>query len=274
MQRRGGGNGDSPPRGPAARRTPTGPTPGERGRKLSGPEVLARKIQHIQVTTGVPLEVARLVALGRLDLNEAIKRMAFADEVTSLITRHGLDRALATQVALGHADLDRALRKRRVAAFIAAGRGRDVLEAAAASGVELVVGVHGRLLLRVRVAKCEPYEIHGINLDNNEAVLLHKTRLKFACEAARWQKARKAMVWDSDRKARTVEPILRPQERFACSNGRLGEVLDRQAEVTVTLVEGEVFVGPLAWVGRWEVGLRTKGGDVVIFRHAIDDLRD
>ncbi len=274
MQLRGGGNGGSPPRGPAVRRPLKGPTAGEAERKLSGPEVLARKIQHIQDSTGVTLEVARLVALGRLDLNEAVKRMAFADEVTSLITRHGLDRALATQVALGHADLDRALRKRRVAALLVAGRGHDVLEAAVASGAELVVGVHGRVLQRLRVTACAPYEIQTINLDNNEALLLHKTRLKFACEASRWPKARKAMVWDPVRKARNVEPILRPQERFACSNGRLCDVLDRQVEATITLVEGEVFVGPLAWVGRWEVGLRTKGGDVVIFRHAIDDLCD
>lgn len=240
----------------------------------TGPEALAAKVEHIRKTTGVPLETARLVALGRLDLNDAIKRMAFADEVTSLMARHDLDRALATQVALGHADLQKALRKRRVDALIQASLSRDILEAAARSGAELVLGVHGRQLLRARITEVTAYDVHILDVEQNETSVVHKTRLKFACEAGAWQKARKAMVWGTARKLRTVEPIVRPQDRFGCSNRRLGEVLDRNVEASITLLEGEVFTGHLAWVARWEVGLRTKGGDVAIFRHAIDDFRD
>ncbi|GDX81213.1 hypothetical protein LBMAG42_30240 [Deltaproteobacteria bacterium] len=284
MLRRGGGSdGQGPKGGGASPRAGAPPPKGAPKRRsaspagsggLSGAEALAAKVEQIRKTTGVPLETARLVALGRLDLNDAIKRMAFADEVTSLMARHELDRALATQVALGHADLQKALRKRRVDALIQASMSRDILETAAKSGAELVLGVHGRQLLRARITEITAYDVHLLDLEKNEASILHKTRLKFACEAAPWQKARKAMVWDSARKLRTVEPITRPQDRFGCSNRRLGEALDRNAETTITLLEGEVFTGHLAWVARWEVGLRTKGGDVAIFRHAIDDFRD
>src|SRR5262245_51971383 len=130
---------------------------GRGGRRPSAPPKpaaapsLAEKVEKIQRSTGVPVDVARQVALGRLDLNEAIKRMAFADEVNGLMTRHGLDRALANQIALGHADLERALRRRRVHARLEADRDRDVLVSAAAAGTELVVGVHGRQLVRVRL---------------------------------------------------------------------------------------------------------------------------
>lgn len=264
------GAGGSERRGPPNRRA--APPSGSGG--VKGAEALAAKVEQIRKTTGVPLETARLVALGRLDLNDAIKRMAFADEVTSLMARHELDRALATQVALGHADLQKTLRKRRVDALIQASMNRDILESAVKSGAELVLGVHGRQLLRARVTEVTAYDVHLLDPEKNEASVVHKTRLKFACEAGAWQKARKAMVWDSARKLRTVEPITRPQDRFGCSNRRLGEALDRDVEATITLLEGEVFTGHLGWVARWEVGLRTKGGDVAIFRHAIDDFRD
>lgn len=222
----------------------------------------------------MPLEVARLVAQGRLDLNEALKRMAFMDQVTSTMARHGLDRALATQVALGHADLERVLRKRRVDEHLETSRDRDVFAAALKSGAEQVIGVHGRQLVRGRVVGDEPYEVEVVDLDQNATVRLHKTHIKFVCEGSSWPKARKAMTWDAVRKARAVEPILRPQQRFGCSNRRLGEAWDKKGEVTITLVEGEVFTGALAWVARWELGLHTKGGHIVILRHALDDFRE
>ena len=82
------------------------------------------------------------------------------------------------------------------------------------------------------------------------------------------------MTWDPVRKARELTPILKPQKRFGCSNRRLGEVWDKKAEATITLVEGEVFVGTVAWVARWELGLHTKGGDIAVLRHALDDFRN
>jgi sRNA-binding regulator protein Hfq len=230
------------------------------------------RAQELHKTAGIPMDLAKQVALGRLDLNEVLKQLAFRDEVAALMARHGLDRALATQVTLGQADLEKVLRRKRVDAQLAANRERDILESAKGSGHELVLGVHGRQLLHARVLATTPYEVAYHDLELGTDGTVHKTRLKFAAEAAAWPKARKAMTWDAARKARVVEPILRPQDRFGCSNRRLGEALDRKLEVTVTLLEGEIFVGHIAWVARWEFGLHTKGGDVSIFRHAIDDF--
>jgi len=218
--------------------------------------------------------VAKAVAQGRLDLNEALKRMAFADEVNALMARHGLERALATQVAMGHAELDRVLRKRRIETHLHDNRERDVFVSSARSGAPQVVGVYGRVLLNVKVLADGPYEVQVRDLDKGEDVALHKTQVKFVCDAQVWSKARKAMTWDAVRKARQVSPILRPQQRFGCSNRRLGEAWDNKGEVVVTLAEGEVFTGTIAWIGRWELGLRTKGGDIALLRHAFDDFRE
>ena len=58
---------------------------------------------------GMPFQMALAVAHGRLDLNEALERMARNDRILRLMKKHDLSRALATQVALGQADLDRVL---------------------------------------------------------------------------------------------------------------------------------------------------------------------
>jgi len=218
------------------------------------------------------MEFAVLVAQGRVDLNDVLKKLAQRDEVTGLMARHGLDRALATQIALGQADLERVLRRKRVDAELATHRDRDVLESAKAGGTELVLGLHGRQLVHARILETTPYELRYLDVEAKAEATVHKTRLKFAADAHAWQKARKAMTWDSARKARAVEPIVRPQDRYGCSNRRLGEAWERKVEVTVTLLEGEVFVGLVGWVARWEFGLHTKGGDIAIFRHAIDDF--
>ncbi|MSQ02341.1 MAG: hypothetical protein EXR71_10705 [Myxococcales bacterium] len=237
-------------------------------------DAIALRAAEIHKTAGVPLEVARLVALGRLDLNEAVKKMAFVDEVSGLMARHGLDRALATQVALGHARLEPVLAKRRIDAHLDANRGRDVFVSAVASQAEQVLGLYGRRLVRAVVLSDNTYEIVVRDAESGAVSTVHKTAVKFVADASSWPKARKAMTWDPLRKARELQPILAPQKRFGCSNRRLGEVWDKQAEATITLVEGEVFEGTVAWVARWELGLHTKGGDIAVLRHALDDFRD
>ncbi len=252
-----------------------GGSPGRSG--PSGPQVdpTRAKAEQIVKTTGVPLDVAMRVAQGRLDLNEAIKHMAQRDEIEGLMSRHGLERALATQIALGQADLQLVLRRRRVDAHLAEHRNRDVLDAAAGSGVELTIGVHGRQLRRVKVLATRAYEIEVLDLETGANELIHKTRIKFACDAQGWQKARKSMTWDDRRKARTAEPVMRPQDRYGCSNRRLGEACDQKADVVAVTLEGESFAGQVSYVARWEFGVRTKAGtDVVIFRHALDDFRE
>ncbi len=231
----------------------------------------AQKAERIAASAGVPLDVARQIAAGRLDLNEAVRRLAFADEVNGLMLRHTLDRALATQVAMGHADLAGVMQRRRVDTALAASKDRTVLVA----GRELTVCVHGHKSLHLRVISVDSYEIHAMDLESNVEIAVHKTQMKYAFLPVDFKKVRKALEYDKGRRDAVVEPRLRPQERFACSNRRLGLSMDRKAEVSVVTLEGEVFTGSVGWVSRFEFGLCTRqGAEIVIFRHALDDFRE
>lgn len=270
---RGGGRDHG--RGPGGKGPGGKPGPGGGGPARPRVDPVRAKAEHIVKTTGVPLDIAVRVAQGRLDLNDALKQMAQRDEIEALMSRHGIERALASQIALGQADLQQVLRRRRVDAHLAEHRDHDVFDAAARSGSELTIGVHGRQLRRVKVLATRAYEIDVLDAESGASETIHKTRIKFACDSQGWQKARKSMTWDDRRKARTVEPVMRPQDRYGCGNRRLGEAWDQKSDVVAVTLEGECFAGQVSYVARWEFGLRTKAGtDVVIFRHALDDFRE
>jgi hypothetical protein len=251
-----------------------GPRPGK-GPTDAQRELLARKAGEIAAKTGLPLESARLVAAGRADLNELLKKMAFRDEVNALMARHDLNRALATQVALGQADLDYILLSRRIDAHLAANRDRSVLEQAEKSGAEVTFGVHGHRTLRAKVKAVERYEVVLVDVESGAEERVHKLQLKYAYKPDDHKRVRKGLEYDKARRDRTIEPVARPQDRYACSDRRLGAAMDAKHVVTATTLEGEAFHGEIAWVARYEFGIRTKGGgEVVIFRHALDDLRE
>lgn len=234
---------------------------------------IEKKTADLMKSSGIPLQLARQVAVGQIDLNEAIKRLAFQDEVNSLIQRHGFNRALATQIALGQVGKDEMLARRRVDEHIAANRDRSVIDAALAGKSELTVGLLGHRVLRVAVTSVDKYEVGLRDLDSQTDALVHKLQLKYAYSSADSKKARKAMTWDKALKEHTAEPRLRPQDRYACSDRRLGLAMDAKKELEVTLVEGEVFSGQVAWVARYEFGLRGRQGtEIVIFRHSLHNL--
>lgn len=236
---------------------------------------LARRAAEIAKNTGLTVEAARQVAAGRADLNELLKRMAFQDEVQRLMTRHELNRALATQIVLGQANLEHVLARRRVEAHLAANRERTVLELAQADGRELTLGVHGHKQIRARIRAVERYEIVLVDSETGGESRLHKLQIKYAYAPDDHKKVRKGLDYDKARRDAVVEPVARPQDRYACSDRRLGAALDRKLPVTAVTLEGECFTGEIAWVSRYEFGVRTKaGGEVVVFRHALADLRE
>ncbi len=236
-------------------------------------ELLAERIAGLQASAGLPLDLAREVASGRAELNDVLKKMAQADEVERLIQQQHVDRALAWQVVMGLVDLQKVLTRRRIAAHIAEHRSRDSVAEAVGAG-EMVVGVHGRQVLRGRVVACRPYEIGFSVAETGEERVLHKTTVKYLASADVWGKARKAMTWNDERKRQEIGPILRPQDRFGCSNSRLGEAWAGAGQVRLTLLEGEVFVGQVAWVARWDIGLTTRGGTISVLRHALAEFGD
>jgi len=201
--------------------------------------------------------------------------MAVADEVGRLIATHDINRALATQVVLGQAQLEDVLARRRLELHLTANRERSTLDAAAASGKELTLGVHGHRHLRGRVLRSDRYEIAFLDAESGTEQLIHKLQVKYAFDPEDFKKVKKALDYDKERRDRAAEPKPRPQDRFGCSDKRLGAAMDRKTPVVAVTLEGECFSGEVAWIARYEIGLRTRAGaEVAVFRHALDDFRD
>jgi len=223
--------------------------------------------------TGIPHNLAHQVALGNLSLNEVLSRMATRDKVDGLMKRYELPKSLATQIALGQADLAFVLQKRRRAEHVEANRTRSILLEAVDSGEALTIGLHGKKSFRGTIQAVNQYEFVGTDLDGVEHTI-HKLQAKYACLDSIGRAVRNQMKRDKTRKE-PVEPIWKPQDRYGCSDRRLFGILDDEEQAIATTLEGEVFTGRIEWMGRWEFGmvLKKKNAQVVLFRHALADLR-
>jgi sRNA-binding regulator protein Hfq len=201
--------------------------------------------------------------------------MARRDRVEALMARHGLNRALATQVELGQASLEGIMARRHIEEEFTRTRDKSVYDEAVANKREYTFGLHEHRTLRAIVTANEQYEFVYVNAETKEPGREHKLQVKYAFPAEDYKKIRKGMDFDDTRKKRAVQPIPRPQDRYACSDKRLGHAFHAQQHIAATTLEGERFTGEIAWVSRFEIGVRIKGDrEVVVFRHALDLLEE
>lgn len=227
---------------------------------------------HELTKSGMPYQMAMAVAQGRLELNEALERLARRNEVEQLMRKYELNRALATQIALGHADLEQFLFKRRLGEHREAHRDRSVLDEAAADGVERAFALHGKRLVRGVVSAVDAYHATITGSDGEEQH--HKLQFKYAYDPADWKRVRKVLKKDKDLSKSPKDPIDRPQDRYTISDRRLFGYHDQSKQIDVTLLEGEQLRGQVAWFGRYEFGLTIKGDvEMTIFRHALANVR-
>ena len=232
-----------------------------------------RKAESLVRDAGIPQHLAWQISLGNLTLNEVLEKLAQKDKVEGLMRRFDLPKSLATQVSMDQADLAVVLRKRRYQAHTEANRDRSVLVSAVDSGDNVVLGLHGRRVLKGQVTAVDQYEFSFQARGTDAPAVEHKLQAKWACSAADEMAVRKAHKKDKARDA-DAEPVWKPQDRYGCSDKRLFGYVDDGDEVAVTTVEGDLFRGTVTWMGRWEFGMELKkGAQVVIFRHAIADVR-
>ena len=234
--------------------------------------MLEKRISQIEHDHGLERTLATQVALGKLELNEVLSRLALQVEVDSLIRRHGLTRALAMQVALKQADLQQVLFKRRMAEHLDTNANRSLLDEAARTGAPTYLALHGNRNVEGKILSSSRYEV-VVQEAGREPETIHKLQIKFGCAAADRKKLRRAIRTDKSAQTAAKGPIWKPQERFSCSNRRLFTWLDEARIVDVTVLEGEAFQGTVSWVARYEFGLNIKGaGEAVIFRHALASI--
>jgi sRNA-binding regulator protein Hfq len=220
------------------------------------------------IASGMPYQMAMAVAHGRMELNEALERMARKDRVNALMERHQLSRALATQIAIGHADLDLVLARRRLEVHRVDHRDRSCL----VPGARLALALHEGRSLKGRVVDVEPYQV-VFEPDGGVPEPIHKLKLMFAYAPDDWKAVKKGVRVDKKNARDPEAPAVRPQDRYSCSDRRLFGYLDRKIDLNVTLLDGETLRGQLVWFGRYEFGfhLRTDA-EITVFRHALRDV--
>lgn len=229
---------------------------------------LQRKVDDLVRDTHIPRPWAWQVARGQAKLNDVITRLAQADRVAALVSRHGLDKSIATQVASGVLDLDAVLRKKRMSEHLAQFRDHATLGRALADGQPRTLHLHGLRTLTGRVVAVDRYELQVEGPDGTETLHKIEVKLVHAPDA-------RVRVRGSANGRAVAEPVPKPQDRYACSDRRLFAAHDDGTDSRITTLEGDELVGQVAWIARWELGLRQKGGaEVVVFRHAIKSFEE
>jgi len=221
--------------------------------------------------TGIPRNLAFQVAMGNLSLNEVLQKLAFRDEVEKLIRRHDFPRSLATQIAMGQVQLEDVLRKQRMLEYLEANRERSTLESFAESGDRVTLLLHGQRRVSGVISDVTAYEFHFAP-KKGDPETVHKLQARAA-----WNARKNAAVLSSIKKdkarAAPTEPIVKPQDRYHCSNRRLFQHMEAGDKLAIHLLEGDIVLGTIDWIGRWEFGIKTKKGPVVtVFRHAMAAL--
>ena len=221
---------------------------------------------------GMPRNLAVAVARGKLDLNQALERMARSDRVDRLVRRHQIDRGLATQVVLGQADLEQLLHKRRFEQYKSDCFSRSFLDEALSSEAAVVLGLCGGRQEKGSLAEVAQFEVTFVD-QKGVPSSVRKIDIKYAYLAKEWKSIARLFKQKRADKAVAVEPILKPQDRFRCSDKRLFRILERNGQVELKLLEGEHLSGELAWISRYECGLNI-GSDTIltVFRHALTGI--
>jgi len=231
------------------------------------------RVAELEQTTGVPRRLAQQVVSGQLTLNDALQKLAQQDRVESLMRKHEMSRALATQVAMGHADLDLVLRKARMRAHKDAHYTSSLLDVAAADGRQVAYALHGNRVVTGAITDINRYEFTVQGKDEPEVI--HKLAVKYAFGPKDAKRVRRAMRFEQAVKDAPREPIVRPQDRYTCSDRRLFGYVDSEVMIKVVTLEGERFQGNIQVMSRYEFILKLKGGVMItVFRHALADLSE
>lgn len=220
--------------------------------------------------SNIPFSAAVRVVLGKTTLNDILQEMLREEKIKKLIETYDINRALATNIALGRTDLNVVLLRRRKNQTLHDHYDQSCLEDALAKKHKLALGIHGNKKIIGRVVEVGKYSFQFLEDGQTVPVEIHKTQLKFAYDPEQYKLLRKFMDVDNTVKKLALEPILRAKDRYHFKNLLLQQSIDERREVESISLEGDTFKGTVEWFGRWEFGMKFKGGlRVTIFRHAI-----
>ena len=244
------------------------------GRRVTGERSELRvKAEEIQSSTGIPYNLALHVARGERTLSSVLERLVAEEKIGQLVRKHDIPKSLAAQVALGQADLEAVLLKRELDAHIHENKEKSVLVERAADGKPVGIALHGQRTVIGVVRSVDVYEFEFVP-EGKDPEKIHKLQAKYAWNPDEYKLVKKGI--DSAKEGRAnAEPIWKPQDRYPLSDKRLFALMKSERAVAIGTLEGEILRGQVLWVGRWEIGLRMKGGGTLdVFRHAVKSIEE
>ncbi|MBI3270747.1 MAG: hypothetical protein HYZ53_17220 [Planctomycetes bacterium] len=240
--------------------------------------VLAEKarreeVQRIVREQGLPAPIAGQVASGKFTVDEVKNFRAQKERMRTLSKEHSLPPSIAGQVARNRLTLGKALCITHMKDQLAAHAQRSCLVEAFEAKRRIVLRIHPRRRIEGVVTEVTKFNFKFKEVEDGPEVeyFKHEAKLAYAPEDA--AAVEPAVVIDEQVAALNLAPIVHRRDRKLIKNEFLQTLVDDQARLTVTLLEGEKFAGRIEWFGLWEFGFMLDNGHkVTVFRHAIQDL--
>lgn len=158
--------------------------------------------------------------------------------------------------------------------YLAENYEKSIFEEAFASKSLFDFHIHGNQILTAQISEVQKYDVE-LSPSNGEPVMLQKTDIKFVHSHEHLDQILKLLKYNEHVKKQKLEPIVTVKERKFVKNKSLFPLMKDREVMFFTLLEGEILRGVIASFSRYEITLHLKGGiPVVIFRHAVYDVRD
>ncbi|MBI4773999.1 MAG: hypothetical protein HY788_07445 [Deltaproteobacteria bacterium] len=152
--------------------------------------------------------------------------------------------------------------------------GESVFNRLLAGQQKSVLHCHGHEILRGTVAANDPFDVL-FKEDQKGPIEINKLQIKFLFEAAAEASVNKLLKVEPDIRNRNLDPIPQPGNRNHVKNKTLSPVMQERRVVFLTTLEGDLIRGLVTGFNRYEITIKLKDGTpVVVFRHAVFDLRD
>jgi hypothetical protein len=236
------------------------------------PEQQARA-RKLREENGLPPHAAAIVARGDDTLANVLKQLLRKERIDKLVAQHDLNRGAATKIVDGEDNLERILLRRRARQVVQETPPHRRLDEVHAAGARVCLVIDPEEILTGRVIEIERLElVFQPDGDEGEPRRLRKLEMHALLDPAHLAVLRQR--WGRDR-AQDLAPESCPWLRQHIKHARLQKLVDSRARCALVTRRGRVLEGKIVWYSRFEICLKlTKKAEVVLFRHAVHELRE
>lgn len=237
------------------------------------PKETVAKARDLEVKWSLPRPTALLIAQGKQDLTEVLRKIQLKEKVARLMEKGEVLPALGPQVVAGRWTLERALFHTRLRARKGApDYMRCFLDEYARDQRPTALSLVGGELVQGTVVESRPFDLTFRPRDSSDETTILKHDIKFFFDATRRKHLLKAIKWGTGETAVTPDHLRRIGARTDIKARILLEMQESERAVEWQTLEGDTIRGRITWFGRYEVQLQTAKGDVIAMRHAVASL--